>query len=261
MQRIDVLLVVLALCSLWPPAAAKEADLAASWYDLGDVRALLIAPDKPAKTDRGKPWVWYAPAFDKRLPEQRERWMIDRLLAKGIAVAAVDVGESFGSPRGRAVFTKLYEHMVEQGYSKKPVLLARSRGGLMHYNWAVENPDNVNGVAGIYPVCNLLSYPGLKKAAPAYDMTEAELKDHLTEHNPVDRLAPLAKARVPIFHIHGDNDRVVPLEDNSALLATRYKKLGGPVTIEVIKEGGHDVKRHWFESQNLVDFMIDKSLQ
>ena len=243
------------------PSFADKTELAAGWYDLGEHRALLLAADQPAKTDLGKPWVWYAPAFDQRLPEKRELWMIDRLRAKGIAIAAIDVGESMGNPTGRAAFTQLYKHMVEQGYSKKPVLLARSRGGLMHYNWAAENSDCVAGIAGIYPVCNLTSYPGLSKAAKAYNMTEAEFKSELKNHNPIERLKPLAKVNVPIYHIHGDKDKVVPLESNSALLAERYKALGGSVAIEIIKDGGHDVKPHWFESQTLTDFMIKHAIK
>ncbi|MFK7789125.1 MAG: alpha/beta hydrolase family protein, partial [Phycisphaeraceae bacterium] len=86
-----------------------------------------------------------------------------------------------------------------------------------------------------------------------------QLKANLAKHNPIDRLAPLAKAKVPLYHLHGDNDRVVPLEANSGLLAKRYKALGGPVTLEVIKDGGHDMKNHWFQSQKLTNFMIDKA--
>ena len=242
-------------------AIAEQAVAAEDWFKLGDHHAFVSAPAESAKTELGRPWVWYAPTFHKKLPNERdEGWMIERLQAKGIAVAGVDVGESMGNPEGRAVFQELYEYMVEQGYSTKPVLLARSRGGLMLYNWAVEHPDCVAGIAGVYPVCNLLSYPGLKTAAKAYGMTEAELKENLIKHNPIDRLAPLAKAKVPLYHIHGDNDKIVPLEKNSGLLGERYKALDGPVTIEVIKGGGHDMKRHWFESKNLTDFMIEKAM-
>ncbi|MFP6700916.1 MAG: prolyl oligopeptidase family serine peptidase, partial [Planctomycetaceae bacterium] len=139
-------------------------------------------------------------------------------------------------------------------------LLARSRGGLMLYNWAVEHPKSVAGIAGIYPVCNLTSYPGLQRAAPAYEMTADELKSKLSNHNPIDRLAPLAKAKVPIYHIHGDKDGTVPLESNSAELAKRYKAVEGPVEIEVIQGQGHNLWRGWFESQNLTDFVIARSL-
>ena len=145
--------------------------------------------------------------------------MFEKFLNQGIAIAGVDVGESYGSPEGRATYSALYKELAEKRrLAKKACLLARSRGGLMLYNWAVEHPDSVACIAGIYPVCDLRSYPGLKRACGAYGMTEEQLMDKLTEHNPIDRLAPLAKAKVPIFHIHGDNDEVVPLEKNSATI-------------------------------------------
>ena len=144
-----------------------------------------------------------------RLPAVEEKWMFERFLEAGIAVAGVDVGESYGSPKGRAHFTALYRELVERrGFSRKPCLLARSRGGLMLYNWAAEHPDSVGCIAGIYPVCNIRSWPGLDKACGAYGLSAAQLEEKLTQHNPIDRLAPLAEAGVPIFHIHGDSDRL-----------------------------------------------------
>ena len=73
----------------------------------------------------------------------------------------------------------------------------------------------------------------------------------------MERLAPLAEAGVPIFHLHGDMDKVVPLEENSGLVKERYDKLGGEMTLELIAGGGHDMKAHWFESRELVDFVSD----
>ena len=68
----------------------------------------------------------------------------------------------------RAIFQALYSELTnKRGFGKRPVLLARSRGGLMLYSWAVEHPDSVGGVAGIYPVCNIASYPGIARAAPS----------------------------------------------------------------------------------------------
>ena len=151
--------------------------------------------------------------------------MFGQFLTAGIAIAGVDVGESYGSPDGRAAFTALYEKLTaEPGLSKKVCLLGRSRGGLMVYNWAAENPDKVACIAGIYPVLDLTTYPGLAKACDAYHLTEAQLRDKLKQHNPVERLAPLAQAKVPIFHIHGDHDTVVPYEENAAEPARRYKR-------------------------------------
>jgi len=256
--------VVIALMSMLVLAGPVSADPVINErenFKLGENNAFLLVPDEAAKTKLGKPWVWYAPTLGKRHPNRTEGWMFERFHAKGIAIAGVDVGESYGNPEGRAVYQKLYEQMVKRGYSTKPVLLGRSRGGLMLYNWAAEHADCVGGIAGIYTVGNLASWPGLQHAAPAYEMTADELKENLTKHNPVDRLAPLAKSKVPIFHLHGDNDKVVPLEANAGLLVERYKKLDGPATLEIIKGGGHDMERHWFESQTLTDFVIEKALR
>lgn len=183
--------------------------------------------------------------------------MFEKFLANGIAIAGVDVGESYGSPKGRAVYSALHKELVEKrGLAKRTCMLARSRGGLMLYNWAAENPTSVACIAGIYPVCNLNSYPGLGRACRAYGMTREQLAAKLTEHNPIDRLAPLAEAKVPIFHIHGDSDRVVPLDRNSGELSKRYVKLGGRITLEIVKGRGHNMWSGWFHSQKLVDFVI-----
>ena len=139
--------------------------------------------------------------------------------------------------------------------SKRPCLLPQSRGGLMLYNWAVENPSRVACIAGIYTVCDLRSYPGLERACGAYNMSAAELQAHLGEHNPIDRLGPLAKAAVPILHVHGDADTVVPLEKNSGELQRRYRDLGGPMRLIVVPGKGHQVCPPFFQCQELVDFV------
>lgn len=207
--------------------------------------------------DQPIPWVWYAPTL-QGLPSDAERWMFERLLKAGIAIAGIDVGESYGNTPGRDVYEQFYDHLVRsRGFAVRPCLLARSRGGLMLYSWAVQNPHAVAGIAGIYPVCNLASYPGIEKAAKAYQLKPHELEFYLANVNPVDRLAPLAAARVPIFHLHGDQDAVVPLEANSALLAERYRSLGGPIELQIVPGQGHNMWPGWFQSQPLVDFVID----
>ena len=131
----------------------------------------------------------------------------------------------------------------------------------MLYNWAVEHPNCVGGIAGIYPVCNIASYPGLAKAAPIYELSEAELKSRLADHNPIERLGALAKASVPIHHIHGDQDRVVPIELNTDIVAKRYRELGGQIDVEVIKGRGHDLWEGWFQSEKLTEFVIENALR
>jgi len=234
---------------------AKELPLPGEVFSLEGCTAFLIRPGYTA-AGRAVPWVWYAPTLPG-LPGAEERWMFRKFLDAGLAIAGIDVGESFGNPRGRERFTALHQELAgKRGLSEKPCLLARSRGGLMLYNWAVENPSSVSCIAGIYPVGNLASYPGIATACGAYGMTVEQLAARLGEHNPIDRLKPLAKAQVPIYHIHGDSDTVVPLERNSAELARRYRELGGQMTLNVVKGGGHDYWAGWFQSPELVDFVI-----
>lgn len=241
------------------PALGKELPIPGESIDFRGHDAFVILPENGAKKDI--PWVWYAPTLP-RLPGKAEVWMFQRFLARGIAIAGIDVGESFGSPQGRKTYSEFYDHLTgERGFGRKPCLLARSRGGLMLYNWAVENPDHVAGVAGIYPVCNVASYPGLARASGAFEMSAEELEAALVDHNPVERLEPLAKAGVPLHHIHGDNDKVVPLEANSGLLAERYRALGGPIELEVVKDGGHDMWQGWFQSEKLTEFVIRTALE
>ena len=182
--------------------------------------------------------------------------MFERFRDAGISIAGIDVGESYGSPAGRKLFTEFYAEMSRRrGYSRKPVLLGRSRGGLMTLSWAVENADKVGGFAGIYPVCSVVSYPGVAKAADAFEMTSEGLRAHLAEHNPIDRLAALAKVDVPLFAIHGDVDKTVPLEANSGLMKDRYTALGGKMELVIPKGQGHNMWSGFFQSDELVRFV------
>ena len=206
------------------PAPDKDLPMPGEVFLVEGRTAFLIWPAK-ADSSHPAPWVWYAPTLPG-LPGDAEEWMFRRFLDAGIAIAGIDVGESFGSPEGRRLFTALYGVLLGRGFAERACLLARSRGGLMAYNWAVEHPSCVACVAGIYPVCSLISYPGAKIAAPAYALTEYQFTEDLADHNPVVRVAPLADAGVPILHIHGDRDTVVPLDANSGELARGTESTG-----------------------------------
>jgi pimeloyl-ACP methyl ester carboxylesterase len=227
---------------------------------IGKYRGFILQPPKPA--DAGtRPWVWYAPTIGS-YPNQSNEWVLRKLLDRGFYVAGIDVGESYGSPAGRKVFSEFYQHLVrEYKLEPKARLLAQSRGGLMLYNWAAENPDKVHCIVGIYPVCDLRSYPGLEKAAGAYGMTPAKLEGQLAQHNPIDRLEPLAKARVPILHIHGDADQVVPLDKNSQVVLARYQALGGKMKLMVVPGKGHAEIPEYFQEPQLLRFLSGERLE
>jgi pimeloyl-ACP methyl ester carboxylesterase len=223
---------------------------------IGKHKGFILLPAKPA-AEGARPWIWYAPTIGS-YPNKSNEWILRKLLDRGFYVCGVDVGESYGSPAGRTAFSEYHQHVVrEYKLETKARLLAQSRGGLMLYNWAAENPDKVRCIVGIYPVCDLRSYPGLNKAAGAYGMTPAELEKQLTQHNPIDRLEPLAKAGVPILHIHGDADAVVPLEKNSQIVLNRYGALGGKMKLIVVAGKGHAEIAEYFQEPRLVQFLTD----
>ena len=227
-------------------------------FEVEKQKAFVILPNA-SKTNHQKsiPWVFYAPTFAGVLPSDRdEGWMMERWLNNGIAIAGIDIGESYGSPSGRKTYNAFHKTVVDRfGFDTKACLLARSRGGLMLYCWAVENPEKVRCIAGIYPVCDLSSYPGISKACGAYDMTEGELSENLASHNPIPRLPSLAAAKIPILHIHGAKDKLVPLDANSGALKTEYDRLGGSMQLITVPDQWHNMWRGFFECQALVDFV------
>lgn len=126
----------------------------------------------------------------------------------------------------------------------------------MTLSWAVNNPDKVGGWAGIYPVCNVSSYPGFDRAAPAFGLTAKELQNRIGEFNPVDRISVLARARVPMFAIHGDVDTVVPLEQNTGLMKARLEEQNWSIDLIVPKGQGHNMWEGFFQCPELVAFVV-----
>lgn len=222
--------------------------------------AFVLLPDESLRV-APQPWVFYAPTLPA-YPDEHERWMHEQFLAAGVAVAGIDVGESYGSPAGREIFDAFYAELTSaRGFAAKPCLLARSRGGLWMTSWAADRPERVAGIAGIYPVFDLRTYPGLEKAAPAFGLEPVALAQRLAECNPIERVAKLAAARTPALIIHGDRDAVVPLEPNSARLAQIYADAGADeaVTLIVAAGRGHDFWEGFFRCQELVDFAIARA--
>ncbi|MBB5035340.1 alpha/beta hydrolase family protein [Prosthecobacter vanneervenii] len=246
-----VLLTVFVLSAAAEDTLPKTADT----FDVDGHKAFLYAAPASAP---GRPWVWYAPTL-KGVSLAGRKMYFEAFMKAGISLAGYDLGEVRGAPGSTAKFSLFYEEMVRRGYSPKPILLGQSRGGMMTLAWAFRNPDKVRAWVGIYPVCNLASWP-LKNSKPQtltdYGLSEEELNGRLKEFNPVDNLQGLLANKVPMFSVHGDSDVVVPLELNTSLLQERYKAGGGQIEVKVIPGEGHKVGPSFFECRELVDFVL-----
>ena len=62
---------------------------------------------------------------------------------------------------------------------------------------------------------------------------------------------------MPILHVHGDDDSVVPLDKNSRALIDRYRALAGPGELVVIPGKGHAELPEFFESERLLAFFLE----
>lgn len=207
-----------------------------------DGKSVLVVTPKEAAA--GMPWVWHGEFFGHKPAPDIE------LLKRGFHVVYMSVPDMLGGPPAVKHWNAFYKELTERhGLAKKPALVGLSRGGLYCYNWAAANPDKVACIYADAPVCDFKSWPGGKGKGKGSDRDwklvmqvygfESEAEALAYDKNPVDNLAPLAKEKVPLLHVYGDADDVVPWDENTGLLAERYKKLGGPITL-IAKPGvGH----------------------
>jgi len=138
-----------------PAAAQDNLPRTPATFEIDGHKAFVFTAPKPAA---GKPWLWYAPTLNGVSIVQRKLYF-ESLMNAGVSIAGFDLGEVRGAPASTAKFSIFYKEMVKQGWSPKPILLGQSRGGLMVLAWGVRNPDKVRAFVGIYPVCNLASWP------------------------------------------------------------------------------------------------------
>ena len=254
------LTLILLSCLTLSVAAEEVLPKTAEVFEIDGHKAFLYAAPKPAA---GKPWLWYAPTLGGVSLSGRKMYF-EAFMKAGISIAGYDLGEVRGAPASTAKFTLFYENMVKRGYSAKPILLGQSRGGMMTLAWAFRHPDKVRAWVGIYPVCNLASWPLKNSKAQTladFGMPENELVAKLREFNPVDNLKGLLEKKVPMFVVHGDSDVVVPYELNTGLLKERYEAGGGQISVKVIPGEGHKVGPSFFECQELVDFVLKQVAQ
>jgi lysophospholipase L1-like esterase/pimeloyl-ACP methyl ester carboxylesterase len=216
------------------PADAKRS----SWfgYECYD----FAVAGRPAKVIKPKlanarhAWAWRAEFFG------HEPQADLALLENGFHVVYIATFGLNGSPAAMDIWEKFYDTLAAAGLDKQSTMIGMSRGGLYSYNWAMRHPDRVACIYGDNPVMDIRSWPGgkgkgkgdagtWKQLLPQYALTEETAKDW--KGGPLDNLAPLAKAKIPLLHLVGDADDVVPGDENTAILEQRWKELGNEITV------------------------------
>ena len=227
-------------------------------HNHNDVR--LIVPEQPLS---GNPWIWRA-----RFPD----WHTEAdsiLVSEGFHLAYIDTDNLYGSPTAVRVWDDFYQLLtLEYKLQKKVALMGVSRGGLFVYNWAKKNPEKVACIYAEAPVCDFKSWPAgfgqgkgspedWKKLKEVYGFaSDADAK--LYADNPIDNLKVLAEAKIPVMHMIGLEDQIVPAKENTFPLINTYTRLGGTATIVPATKGKQELEGHHFpvETPRLVaDFI------
>lgn len=233
-------------------------------FRFADRDAFYVQPNQPLP---GNPWVWRA-----HFPDWHTE-MDSILLSRGFYVAYVNTNNLFGHPQAMQVWDNFYDHMTGTLHlAPKVALEGVSRGGLYVYGWAKRNPGKVACIYAEAPVCDPKSWPagkGKGKGAPAewakwltlFQQTEATAGAYTDI--PVNDLAGLASFKVPVLHVIGLQDSIVPVEENTFPLINNYTRLGGPATVIPMTRGAQNLEGHHFyieQPGQLANFIYENSV-
>jgi hypothetical protein len=178
----------------------------------------------PKTTAVGVPWVFRADAVT------RENLVDLALLEKGFHIVTGPIPYNADGP-SLAAWNTVYKRLTDNGFSKVPVLAGAGGAAGEAYAWAIANPDKVSCIYGENPI----------------------LRCTMTKAQPLDGLATLAKAGVPILHVSGDRDPM--FQEHTRAVEKRYQQMNG--TMKVIPQEG---KGHFptgpKEPLPVVDFIV-----
>lgn len=225
-------------------------------FDFNGRNAKIVFPKKP---NEERLWIWRARFWGHEPQTDIE------LLEKGFHVVYVDVAGLFGNKAAVAIWDNFYNYITKKYHlNPKTVLEGMSRGGLIVYNWAAQNTDKVFCIYADAPVCDVKSWPGglysgkgskddWQKCLEVNGLDEKSVLDF--EDIPINTAVKVAEAKIPVLHVCGDSDKVVPYEENTAKLEKKFKAAGGDIQI-ILKEGiGHHP--HSLENPKpIVDFVL-----
>ena len=216
----------------------------------------VVQPKRPLFD---KPWIWRARFFG------HEPQTDIALLERGYHVVYCEVGSYFGNPEAVSRWNKCYDLMTRAGLHPKPALEGMSRGGLVMYNWAAENIEKVACIYADAPVLDARSWPGgfgKSKGSPnewqqvkqRYGLSPDSLSPGFNEW-PIHKADLFAKPGIPILHVCGEADQVVPVDENTRPFENAIKEKGGKITT-IYKSGvGHHP--HSLENPGvIVDFIL-----
>lgn len=213
-------------------------------FELDGHPAFVVVPPQPAP---GNPWIWRT-SFPAYHPE------VDiELVKKGFHIAYLDVVVMLGSDQALDRMDRFYEVLRRQwGLAEKAALEPVSRGGLHAYRYAARHPDRVACIYADVPVMDLKSWPlkggteqQVQEAIKYYGFKNVEELE-AWKGNPLDVLAPIAKAKIPLRHLISPNDAIVPAKENTLEAKRRLENLGWDMDVVTAEPDSTKTSGHHF---------------
>ena len=189
----------------------------------GTFRSDGISIIVPKTVAQGKPWMFTGDLIE------RDSTVEQALLAKGYHIVIARLG---GRGAEQKRWDDTYKLLVDNGFSSKPVMKGTGPKAGEAYAWAIANPGKVSCIYARNPYMHSLMAGNAQ---------------------PMDNLAALAKASVPLLHDCGASDPW--LESQTRVVEKRYKELGGKITV-IVREGEGHFPLSPKDPKSVVDFIM-----
>lgn len=230
-------------------------------FKIDEFKIQIAQPQNPVA---GRPWIMSIGEMGDGF-----HWQInEKLLNAGAFIVAINSYNVYGADYGLDLMDSLY-NIARHNFDlpEKCGLFGVSRAGLSIYRWAVRHPGRVACIYGEGPVLDFKTWP-MAWAPSANDWTALKryygfVSDSVAvayNGNPIDNLAPIAKAEIPIRHVISltdDHDtKIVPNERNTLKAQKRLQQMGHDINVVIIPEG---MKAPYAFDDQSVEFMISNA--
>ncbi len=188
---------------------------------------------------------------------------VDRRLAEmGWHIAYCNCRDMFGHGKAIEIFKQFHDALTSRYHlSSKSHLFGFSRGGLYALRYAVTWPADVACVYLDAPVLDLESWPLGKGASPGSSEDTCKMQQVYAQYGdcppPRSLLDAYCRLSIPTLLVAGMEDRLVPWEENGALLEALLQKYQVPYHL-VLKPGCGHHPHSLSQTDELISFLTGK---